>query len=70
MTYFSSGVWAGFRRIASRSILVALSLVDRIGCGGGDKLRVDCCVLFGIFIDIPTLPPDGTGRDSLSIQLK
>lgn len=53
--------------MASRSIFVAFSLVDRIGCGGGDKLRFDCDELLAIFIDGPRLPPENIGRDVLSV---
>lgn len=62
-SYFSSGVCAGLRKIASSSIFVALSLVESTGKGGGDKLRP--VGIFGAFIDIPEFSPENIGRDIL-----
>lgn len=57
---------AGFRKIASRSILVALSLIDKTGNGGGEILRLDCCITFGIFMAAPDVSPENIVRDGFT----
>lgn len=67
LPYFSSGVWAGLRRIASSSSLVVFSVVDSTGAGGGgDKLRLGCCVAFVMFIDGPEFSLENVGRDNFA----
>lgn len=54
---------AGFRRIASSSIFVALSLIDNTGNGGGETLRTDCCAAIGIFMVGPGFSTENIVRD-------